>query len=119
MNTILWVLQVLLAATFLYSGVMKATQRKEYLMTIGQTGAAYLSYPALRMLAVAEILGAAGIILPWALHIAPVLTPISALCFALIMAPASRIHYRRGEYKSVAFNIFLFVISIFVAVQRW
>jgi len=119
MNTILWVLQVFLAGTFVYSGIMKSTQQREKLMRIGQTGVADLSYPLIRFIGVIEILGALGIILPQALGVLPVLTPVTATGFAVVMILAAQIHVKRKEFLSFSFNLFLLLISVFVAIQRF
>lgn len=119
MNTTLWVLQGFLAATFLYSGVCKSLFARERLVSMGQTGVAAFSHPAIRAIGAVEILGAAGILVPWALRIAPVLTPITAAGFAIIMLFAARIHARRGEWKSVALNIVLLGLSTLVAYARF
>lgn len=119
METTSLILQAFLALVFLYSGIMKSTQQKERLMSLGQTGVADLSYPVVRLIGISEILGAIGILLPQVLHILPVLTPITALCFAVIMIFALQIHYRRKEFKSVAFNIFLLLLSLVVAAYRF
>lgn len=119
MNTIVWILQIYIAALFTYSGIMKATQRREYLVRIGQTGVANLPYRVIRGIAVMELLGAIGLILPWAVWIYPVLTPISAIGFALIMLFAAPIHYKRKEYRSVfGVNLTTFLICVFIAYIR-
>ena len=119
MNIVLWVLQVFLAVTFGYSGIMKSTQNRERLVSIGQTGVDGLSYPLIRFIGITEILGAIGIVLPWWTGILPVLTPMTAVCFAALMVLAAPIHYKRKEYWSVALNITLFVMSVFVAWMRF
>lgn len=119
MNTLLWTGQVFLAITFLYSGLMKLLLSRERLVSIGQTGVAELSYATIRFIAVAELLGVSGIILPWLLNILPVLTPVTAVCFAVIMMLAMPIHYKRRELKSVGLNIFVFILSVFVAIMRF
>ena len=119
MNTILWVLQIFLAATFAYSGIMKSTQQREKLISIGQTGVANLSYPLIRFIGIIEILGALGIILPQALGVLSILTPVTAIGFAVIMIPAANIHAKRKEFLSFSFNLFLLLISAFVAMQRF
>jgi hypothetical protein len=88
-------------------------------VSIGQTGVANLSYPVIRFIGISEIFGTIGIILPWALNILPIFTPVSALCFAVIMVLAIPIHSRRKEYKSVAFNVFVLCVSLFVAWMRF
>lgn len=119
MNTILWVLQIFLGVTFIYSGIMKTTQQRQKLVHIGQTGVADLSYPLIRFIGIMEILGALGIILPQALGVLPVLTPVAAVGFAAIMVLAASIHARRKELPAFSFNLFLLLISIFVAIQRF
>ncbi|HEX8576371.1 MAG TPA: DoxX family protein [Flavobacterium sp.] len=120
MNTFLWICQVFLAFAFGYSGVMKSFQNREYLVSIGQTGVDGLPYWVIRFIGVAEILGTAGLVLPWATQILPLLTSISALCLAVIMIPAGVIHYKRKEYKTVlAINVTFFILSLFVAYMRF
>ena len=119
MNTFVWICQVLLAFAFTYSGIMKSTQSRERLVSIGQTGVDGLSYPLIRFIGISEILGVIGLFLPWLTKILPILTPIAALCFAIIMVLAAPIHYKRKEYASIGVNVLLFVISIWVAYFRF
>lgn len=119
MNTLLWILQGFLALTFAYSGFMKSSQEREKLVSAGQTGVANLSYPIIRFIGISELLGAVGITVPWLTGILHILTPVSAVCFAAIMVMAMRIHYRRGEYRSVTLNVLLFAASVFVAYARF
>ncbi|NLR62377.1 DoxX family protein [Chitinophaga polysaccharea] len=119
MNTLLWIAQGLLAAVFMYSGIMKSSQKREKLVEVGQTGVANLSYPMIRFIGMIEILGAVGMIAPWATGILPWLTPFAALGFAVIMMMAAPIHYKRGEYVAVAFNIFLLLTALAVMVLRY
>ena len=51
----------------------------------------------IKLLGAAELAGAAGLVLPVALGIAPLLTPIAAVCLALLMLGAIHIHQRLGE----------------------
>jgi len=119
MNTILWIIQGLLAVTFFYSGIMKSTRSEQWLITHGQTGVVGLPAISIKLIGVTELLGVAGLILPWALNIARVLTPLSALGFALIMILAAPIHYRLNEPKNVRVNIILFLLSAFVCYGRF
>ena len=120
MNTILWSCQVFLAIAFGYSGLCKATLSEETLVyKKGQTGVQGLSMPFIRFIGIAEIAGAFGIWLPWMLGIAPVLTPVTAVCFAVLMVLAARIHAKRKEPRNVATNIILLAISIFTAYGRF
>jgi uncharacterized membrane protein YphA (DoxX/SURF4 family) len=115
MDTILWICQSFLALVFLYSGAMKSTQSRQWLVTHNQTGVADISMPLIRFIGITEILGSAGIILPELTQVAPILTPVTAICFAILMVLAAPIHYRRREFRSVAINVFIFLVSVFVA----
>jgi len=72
-----------------------------------------LSYPMIRFIGLAEIAGAIGVIVPQLTGMLPMLTPLAAACFAIIMVMAIPIHYKRGEYKSVTLNIVLLLTSFF------
>jgi uncharacterized membrane protein YphA (DoxX/SURF4 family) len=124
MNTLLWVLQILLALIFTYSGVCKLLFSEKKLVAIGQTGVEGLPVSLIRFIGLAEILGSIGIIMPWLIKVFPVLTPISAICFAIIMASAAIIHYKRiplnkKEANNVLTNVVIFVICLFVAFKRF
>lgn len=119
MNTILWIGQGLLAIAFLYSGVCKSVLSQQKLIAKGQTGVAGYAPATIHFIGVCEILGAIGIVLPWLTGIAPVLTPLTAGCFAVIMLLAAPIHYRLREPQNVAVNITLLIISLLVAWLRW
>jgi uncharacterized membrane protein YphA (DoxX/SURF4 family) len=119
MNTILWIGQVFLAVVFLYSGVCKSVLPEQKLIAKGQTGVAGYAPATIHFIGVCEILGAMGIVLPWLTGILPVLTPLTALCFAIVMLLAAPIHYRLKEPRNVAVNLTILVISLAVAWGRW
>lgn len=119
MNTILWIIQGLLAAMFAMAGTMKLTQPKEKLekqlpwVNDFSTG-------TVRFVGLAELLAAIGLIVPWLTGIAPILTPVSAIGICLIMVLATNmVHLKKREYKAVAFNIVLFLLAAFVAYGRF
>ena len=119
MNTILWVGQAFLSLVFLYSGIMKSTQSESWLVEHNQTGVEGLPISLIRFIGIAEIIGVFGILIPWYTSIMPILTPIAAICFSLIMIFAASIHLRRKEIKSVILNIFILCVSLFVAFKRF
>lgn len=119
MNTALWVGQGILAAAFLYSGINKSLRSEKELVAMGQTGVEGLSAGLIFFIGLAEVAGATGIVLPWWTGILPVLTPVAAICFALIMILAAPIHYRRKEPGNVFTNLSLLAISLFVAYGRF
>ncbi len=119
MNTLLWILQGLMAFIFMFSGINKSIFSEKQLVEKGQTGVEGLSLPLIRFIGISEILGALGIVLPYLLNILPILTAISALGFAVIMIPAGYIHYNRKEYKNVLVNIAIFIVCLTIAYCRF
>jgi len=92
----LWILQGLLAVFFLLAGYGHAS------MPIGELAqsapwAADIPVALLRFIGIAEMAGAAGLILPGATRIAPRLTWMAAAGLALIMLLAVAFHIWRGE----------------------
>jgi len=117
-NTVIWIVQGILAAVFLAAGLMKLTQPREALkektpyvedLTDGQVKA----------IGTVEVLGAIGIVLPAALKVAPILTPIAACGLALTMVVAAVTLIRRGETSHVPLNVFIFALAVFVAIERF
>ncbi|HEX8814937.1 MAG TPA: DoxX family protein [Terriglobales bacterium] len=87
-NLLLWALQGLLAALFAFAGVSKLT------MPIDAVAKQFgMSGTFLRFIGVAEIIGAIGLVVPWALRIRRELTPIAAMGLLVIMIGATSIVY--------------------------
>ena len=116
MNVFLWILQGILAAFFLMAGATKLSQPKEKLRArmgwVDQFAAGQV-----KLIGTAEVLGALGLILPWALGIAKVLTPLAAVGLAIVMAGAVVVHTRRKEPAYM--QIVVAVLAIVVAVGRF
>jgi uncharacterized membrane protein YphA (DoxX/SURF4 family) len=119
MNTALWVIAGLLAAVFLGSGLLKLSQSKEKLAASGLGWTEDFSAGAVKGIGALELLAAIGLILPAALDIAPILTPLAATGLALIMVGAAVTHGRRKEYPLVAVNVVLFILAAVVAWGRF
>ncbi|MGE2814329.1 DoxX family protein [Mycobacterium heidelbergense] len=119
MNTALWIIAVVLAAVFFGSGSVKLVVPKDKLVTSGQGWALNVNPNSLRLIGVAEILGAVGLIVPPLVHIAPVLVPLAAIGLALVMVGATVVHARRKEIPNVAVNMVLLALAVFVAWARF
>ncbi|MFI7701365.1 DoxX family protein [Nonomuraea sp. NPDC049480] len=115
MNVFLWVVQILLAVAFVAAGAGKLTQPKEKLQPRMPYVEEY-SQQQLRGIGALEVLGALGLVLPWATGIAPVLTPIAAAGLGITMIVAAQVHRRRKE--SFAVNLVLLAMAVVVAVGR-
>lgn len=119
MNTLVWILQGLLAVLFLFSGVMKSTQSEQWLVAHKQTGVAGLPKALIKFIGIIEVVGAFGLILPGWFNQLPILTPLAAIGFCIIMVLAARKHYQLREPQSVILNVVVFFLCAFVAYARW
>jgi uncharacterized membrane protein len=118
MNVFLWIVQGVLAAAFAAAGILKITRSREQLIP-QLPWVNDVSTPVLRLIGVAEFAGALGLILPAALDIATVLTPLAATGLAVIMVLAIGLHTRRKEPGAIAFNAVLLILAALVAWGRF
>jgi|SRR5688572_8884305 hypothetical protein len=118
MNVALWLVQIVLALGFGASAVMKGTWDRERLVRAGQTGVQGLPVPLIRTIALVELLGAVGLLAPWASGIAPYLTPVAALGLAVIMVLAAGVHIILREPKNVLIPTLIGAACCFVAYGR-
>jgi hypothetical protein len=118
MNIALWTAQLPVAAVFAFSAVTKGTWSKERLLANGQTGVAPVPLPLLRGIALSELLGVLGLIVPWWTGIAPVLTPLAAAGLGVIMVGAATVHLRLKEPGTALQNLLVLTLCVFVVVGR-
>lgn len=128
MEIALWIGQILLVAIFLPSGIFKTIKSREYLVKTGQIWFGDFPLPTIRFIGISEILGSIGSVLPWYLDLLPMLTPLSALGFAVIMILAIRMHLirlkvnaeaRSKELYSIRWTFVILALCVFVAVGRF
>ncbi|MFJ4204765.1 DoxX family protein [Streptomyces sviceus] len=120
MNLALWIAAGLLAAVALTGGITKTFAPREKLAAVhggGWTGEAGTAF--VKTLGVLEILAAAGLVLTAALGIAPVLVPVTAVCWILLMIGAMITHGRRGEFAFAALNLVYLAVAVFIAWGRF
>lgn len=115
-HSVLWIFQVALAAAFGLAGFMKLTLPIEELAKQGMSFVNDYAVDTVRLIGISEVLGALGLILPAALRMKPILTPIAALCLAVIMVLATIYHATHNE-PIIATVLFL-VITLFIAWGR-
>lgn len=120
MNTALWIVAGILAAANLAAGAFKLVAPYDKIVSNPNlTWAEDFSPNQVRGIGLAELLGAAGLILPWATGIAEVLTPVAAIGIAALQAGAFVTHARRRETKNLPVNLVLIALAVFVAVGRF
>lgn len=117
-NTVLWVLQILLALFFIMPGYGKLFSSRQQHIEDKHIKADGSVWP-IRVLGVLEWLSCIGIIVPWNTGIAQVLTPVSALGFGLIMLAGLFMHGRRKEYKMLPMLFVVFLLAAIVAYYRF
>ena len=115
---VLWVLQVLLAALFIFAGGMKLVTPYEEMVKQMANGPVVFSKPFLLFIGVAELLGGLGLILPSALRIKPGLTPLAAAGLVIIMIGAVATTLPAGFAMALPALIAGLLLA-FVASGRW
>jgi uncharacterized membrane protein YphA (DoxX/SURF4 family) len=113
MNIALWIIQVLLAALFIFAGVMKFVMPVSEMAS--QTG---LPGPFFWFLGVVEILGGLGLVLPGLLRIRTGLTPLAAAGLFIIMIGATVLSFKGGP-AAVLVPFVAGLLLAFVAYGRW
>jgi hypothetical protein len=105
-----WVVAGLLAAFYLYGGGKKVAQTKEQLAPM-MGWVDTIPMWAVRGIGTVEVLGAAGLVLPPATGIAPVLALAAAVGFVVLQFLAAGLHLSRGEAKDVSLNGTLIIVA--------
>jgi uncharacterized membrane protein YphA (DoxX/SURF4 family) len=119
METAIWIAQGLLAAVLLMAGSMKLAQPKERLAASGQAWVEDFDARQVKGIGALEVLAAAGLILPAALDLVPVLTALAASGVVLLMLGAGATHLRRGELHMLPVNALLAALALFIAIERF
>ena len=117
METALWIVQGLLAAIFLLTGMTKLTQPRQKMAAGPMRWAADVTDAQFRTIGLLEVLGAIGLILPAALGIAPLLTPLAAVGLVLVLVGAIYTHVRYDESERLAVPIVVLALALYVALE--
>jgi hypothetical protein len=113
----LWIVQGLLALTFVGTGFWKiATPIPELAVKMPWMGEVSPSF--LYATALFDILAGVGVLVPSLTRIRPGLTVLAALGCVALMVGAIVFHVLRGEAANTPFNFFLVALALFVAWGR-
>jgi len=115
LNIVLWSVQGFLALFFLAGGVPKILGRG----IEKWTGFSKLPRSQVVFIGFAEVLGAAGLVLPMATGVLPWLTPLAALGLANIVLMATGFHMRADERLNAVETGLWAAITAAVAIGRW
>jgi uncharacterized membrane protein YphA (DoxX/SURF4 family) len=119
-DTLLWMVQILLACLFLSAGSSKILAYDKLAQVIeakSKGGRIGMSREVAALVGLLEIVGAVGLVVPidlWPPHVVP---RLAAGGLALLMVFAGIYHLRRVE--SAIPSVVLFLMALFVIVGRW
>ena len=111
----MWVGQGLLAALFLFAGGFKLVAPAEMM----SEGPVVLPVLFLRFIGACEVLGAIGLILPWALKIHRELTPLAASGLVVIMTGATILTAIGGQVAPAVMPFVIGIVLVTIARGRW
>jgi uncharacterized membrane protein YphA (DoxX/SURF4 family) len=115
LHHVLWSVQGFLALFFLFAGAPKILGRG----IDRWTGFSDLPRAQVVFTGIAELLGAAGLVLPMATGVAPWLTPLAAIGLALIVLMAAGFHLRADERLEALETSLWASIAAVIAIGRW
>lgn len=115
MNIVLWIVQALLVAQFLFHGWLFVSPPPEL---VDVMNAAFPVWFRLS-LGVAELLAGVGLILSGVTRILSRLVPLAALGIMLVTVSATVFHFVRSEVSSGLTTLLLLAMATFVAYMRW
>jgi hypothetical protein len=120
MDLTLWIAAGLLATVAMVGGISKTFVPKAKLAAAhGGEWTAGASVGFVKTLGVLELLAAVGLILPAVVDIAPVMVPVTAVCWVLLMIGAMITHGRLGQFKLVMLNLVYLGLAAFIAWGRF
>ncbi len=111
LNVALWIAQGFVALVVAFTGTVKLVVPREELAKKMHWAADSPRW-RIKLLGLAEVAGGVGLVVPRATGIAPFLTPLAALCLAVLMAGAVRTHRRLGEGAAPAVVVGLLCLGV-------
>lgn len=119
MNVVLWIIQGLLAVTFLFAGATKLVLPMDMLTSMGSPNQVALPGLLIRFIGVCEVLGALGLILPGVFHRRTELTPLAAAGLTIIMIGAVILTIMGDGIALAISPLIVGLLCAFVAYGRW
>lgn len=119
MNIALWIIQILLAALFLFAGGTKLLLPIEVLTSMGSPNQVHLPGLLLRFIGACEVLGALGLLLPGIFRKRTDLTPLAAAGLVVIMIGATVLTIIGDGIVVAMIPLVVCLLCAFVAYGRW
>ena len=116
MNTLFWTLQIVLGIFFILHGAALLVSPPQLQETLDA-----LPYPKAfrQFIGLCELLGGFGLILPWWLGVAPILTPLAAAGLAVILLGAVFTHLQAKEVPQLTATGTVTLLLLVVTFVRW
>ena len=118
MEPVIWIVQGLLAAAFVVAAYPKLT-RPRLARVADRPYLEDLTDEQDKAVGAAELAAAVGLVLPAAVGVAPVLTPLAGVGVAALMTGAAALHVRRGEPAMLPVNAAFGLLGLAIAVLRF
>ena len=115
MNLVLWIAQGLVAFAMFAAGALKVATPRVKLVGKLKWAASWTD-ARFKLLGLAELLGAVGLVVPWLTGILPFLTPVAAVCLVVLMGGAVKTHLDLKEPMVPA--AVLGALALFIALGR-
>ena len=120
MNTLLWIVQLIMAGVFIFTGAGKALAYNNLVKVIEARSKGRrvgVSHGVATIIGLFEIVGAVGLIIPIDFFPPHIVVRAAAAALGLLMIMAGIYHLRRQE--SAVPDVVLFLMALFVIVGRW
>ena len=118
MNTLLWILQIVLAIVFAGAGLVMLVKTRVDLSKMFGDWVDNVPASLLKLLGLAELAAAVGLVLPPLVGVFPLLTALAAAGLVIVMIGAIVIHAGRSEYQNVALNLTFAAMAGVIAFAR-
>jgi hypothetical protein len=119
MNSILWVLQIILGIKLVSVAYTHGLRQDKTSMQEAIRKVGVLARPTLVMVAISTLLGATGLIIPGALGVMSWLTPWTAAILAGMLLVSIVLHVRGREKPKIWVSLILCAMAVVVAYGRW
>ena len=119
MNTLLWILQAILAIKFLTVVINHGLVPNAEKMQRGRQRLGRWAKPVLLLVSLGALLGAVGLLFPAFIHSMAWLTPWAAALLAGMSLASAVIHRSCRDTPKTWVSLILFALAAFVAYGRW
>ena len=119
MNTLTWILQIILAVVFGGAGLTILVKSRADLSKMFGGWVENVPPPLLKLLGLAEVAAAVGLILPPLVGVLPLLTAFAAIGVVIIMIGGVVIHVRLPDYPGLAMNVAIVAMAGMVVWARF